>query len=293
MIHHASSIASSYAKQGYTLTLRQLYYRFVAQGLIENNQKEYKKLVNLISNARYAGLFRWDQLVDRTRNLRSSDGWMEHPSDLIDPGYFSVEKWKNQPNRVEVWVEKDALVDVVSQAAGEFYAPAFSCRGYTSASEMWAAAQRFSRHVNDEGVENVVVIHLGDHDPSGIDMSRDIEARISEFMDYDGTSEHFVFKRIALNMSQVEEYNPPPNPAKTTDSRFETYSLEHGDESWELDALDPKILRGLICGEIEKWVDRSEMDAMLEQQERGRNSLRLIKDYYGVALEAAENASLD
>ena len=91
----------------------------------------------------------------------------------------------------------------------------------------------------------MTILHLGDHDPSGIDMTRDNAERLADV--FGGDVE---LKRIALNMDQIDEYAPPPNPAKVTDSRFEQYLLMYGAESWELDALEPSVINELIVNEV-------------------------------------------
>jgi len=151
---------------------------------------------------------------------------------------FRIDKWATQPRRIEVWIEKDALVGVIEGVCTELDVPYFSCRGYTSQSEMWVGAQRLAAHWR-KAKQNPLILHFGDHDPSGIDMTRDIQARLQEFSF--GTAGHpLELRRLALNMDQVELYGPPPNPAKLTDSRCEAYMEEHGNESWELDALEPR-----------------------------------------------------
>src|ERR1700722_6974774 len=106
-----------------------------------------------------------------------------------------------------------------------------------------------------------IVFHLGDHDPSGIDMTRDNYDRLSMFA---GAPVQVV--RRALNMPQVEEYDPPPNPAKLTDSRARDYIDKYGDECWELDALDPAMLRDLIRDAVLRIRDREKWDAALAQE---------------------------
>jgi len=170
LIERVNSIISEYNAQGYELTLRQVYYQLVARGFIPNNERSYKNLGNLINDGRLAGLIDWYAIVDRTRNLRGNSHWSS-PSSVIRSAEYSymLDRWQNQPNYVEVWVEKDALIGIVSQICSKLDVPHFSCRGYTSQSEMWVAAQRF---IKQEHRESRTIIHLGDHDPSGIDMSR-------------------------------------------------------------------------------------------------------------------------
>ena len=117
-----------------------------------------------------------------------------------------------------------------------------------------------------------ILLHLGDLDPSGIDMSRDIQDRLDMF------GARAQVKRIALSMEQVEQYNPPPNPAKTTDSRYEGYIAEYGEESWELDALDPRVITKLIEKHVQQRTDQFRRDALIEKQENDRKKLQEISD---------------
>lgn len=242
LIELVNQVVDEYSAQGYELTLRQVYYQLVARGYIPNNERSYKNVGSLINDGRLAGLIDWHSVTDRTRNLRKESHW-DNPADVIASARYSynLDKWKGQPNYVEVWVEKDALVDIVGQACSPLDTPYFSCRGYTSQSEMWSAAQRFIRQ---EQREKRIIIHLGDHDPSGIDMTRDIQERLELF------GADVYVKRVALTMNQIQTYNPPPNPAKITDSRASKYIDQFGDESWELDALEPKVITDLIKKQV-------------------------------------------
>jgi hypothetical protein len=324
IIAQADRICRAYADDGYDLTLRQLYYQFVSMDLIANKQTEYKRLGSIINDARLAGRIDWNHITDRTRELKSVGHW-DTPADIIDAvaKQYAIDRWSDQPVRVEVWVEKEALAGVVGRAARSNDVAYFACKGYTSQSELWGAAQRLGEYI--EAGQRVVILHLGDHDPSGIDMTRDIEDRLKLFIardfarardlwipdsddfergtskddrdfeteealndvwneivdhidgeladrDYDDADrwlgdDALEIRRIALNMNQVRQYNPPPNPAKFTDSRAAGYVAEFGHESWELDALNPRVLNALIQTEIdglrddELWVARSEVQA--------------------------------
>lgn len=237
----ANEIIEEYQADGYSLTLRQLYYQFVARDLIPNTDRSYKRLGSVIARGRMAGLIDWEAIEDRTRNLvdwRTFGSPQQALRELRRS--FTLEKWARQPAYVEVWVEKEALAGVFERICSELEVPFFACRGYVSLSEMWSASQRLARKARGAGRE-VVVLHFGDHDPSGIDMTRDIDDRTWLF-----ASDDIEVRRIALNMDQVEEFRPPPNPAKLSDSRAEDYVLRYGPSSWELDALEPRVLAGLV-----------------------------------------------
>lgn len=275
MVAQANNICADYQSQGYDLTLRQLYYQFVARDLIPNTQKSYKRLGSIVDSARLAGLMDWDYIVDRTRNAYRTDGADESPEDAVraTASSYARQLWREQPNHVEVWVEKEALAGVVERAAQATGVTYFSCRGYVSQSEMYAAGLRFRHYWKRQGKTNYI-IHLGDHDPSGIDMTRDITDRLDMFSGA-GAPE---VRRIALNMDQVERYNPPPNFAKVTDARFESYQRVHGDESWELDALDPATLNDLITTEVLGLRDQELWQEAYERQESEREQLQEVSD---------------
>lgn len=282
LIKLVNEVIDEYKAQGYELTLRQAYYQLVARGYIPNNERSYKNIGNLINDGRLAGLIDWYAITDRTRYLRSHAHW-DRPQDVIASARYSylLDKWAGQPNYVEVWVEKDALVDIVSKACDPIDTPHFSCRGYTSQSEMWTAAQRFiSQNRYREGC---YIIHLGDHDPSGIDMTRDIQERLEMF----GASVEV--KRVALTMTQVQTYNPPPNPAKITDSRCDKYIAQYGDESWELDALEPQMLTKLIRDEVTALRDDAVYQAICDKEEREKKELEMLEDHYNTAVSYLES----
>lgn len=311
IINTANNICAEYQAQGYDLTLRQLYYQFVARGFILNKQSEYKRLGTIVNDARLAGQIDWDYLTDRTRNSVGRNQFSD-AVDFIDRAtrsWFHTDWWKDQDVHVEVWVEKEALAGVVENTTYDYDVRSLACRGYMSQSEQWAAAQRFLSFVKQG--KRIVVIHLGDHDPSGVDMSRDNKDRLRTFLYNDmyragardfgttfssiekaarelwGLTDGPVFelRRIALNMDQIEEHDPPPNPAKLTDSRATGYIDAYGDESWELDALPPDVLSTLISDEIESCLDLDRFDSSKGTEGAYRQRIGVLLDEHRELLD--------
>lgn len=278
IIDQANHIIGEYAAQGYNLTLRQLYYQFVARDLLQNTQKEYKRLGSIINDARLAGLIDWNHITDRTRNLHSLPHWSS-PTDIVQAcaNQYRIDKWQTQKVRIEVWIEKEALAGVFERVCDELQVPFFSCRGYTSQSEMWVAGQRLRQFIRQ--MQTPIILHFGDHDPSGIDMTRDITDRLALFMG--GVQLH----RLALNMEQVEEYQPPPNPAKITDSRAEGYIATYGDESWELDALEPDVLADLVRDFVCEYRDEDTWQEAVELENTAKAKLGYVADHWDVLTE--------
>lgn len=291
VINNAEIILDSYARQGYRITLRTLYYQFIARDLFpdsrfrlvsgtttKNCEQNYKWLGGLVSDARLAGLLDWNHLQDSGREKHGGDGGWGHPRNIIRYGAnnYSITHWDGQYHYVEIWVEKQALEDIVARPARKWSVPYFACKGYVSQSSMYEAAMRL-REI--DGDREKTIIHLGDHDPSGIDMSRDIQDRLNMF------GAGVTVQRIALNMSQVEEFNPPPSPAKISDSRAADYIDRFGDDSWELDALEPFVLDGLIENEITSRLDMDLWDQRLAREEDERSVLVAMHGNYDTILD--------
>ena len=290
LITTADRIMRNYAAQGYDLSLRQLYYQFVAHHALPNTEQNYKLLGGVISDARLAGLLDWDSLVDRGRNTIRNSHWGT-PADIIDSAAssFRIDLWETQRYHVEVMVEKQALEGVLVPVCRRLDVPFTANKGYSSSSAMYEAGKRLEEKI-DQG-KNVVIVYLGDHDPSGIDMGRDVLDRLALFSGAGYWDEGekaveirddgvFGVERIALNMDQIKRYNPPPNPAKMTDSRAEGYVSKFGYESWELDALDPETLANLVTSTVQGYIDDEAWEERVALMEKGRSDLRDMAKTY-------------
>lgn len=289
VIEQANAIIEDYAKQRLDLTLRQLFYQFVSKNWIANTEKSYSRLGDIISDGRLAGMIDWSVIKDRGRKKEGNTHW-DSEADLIQAcsEQFRINTWQNQKYRCEVWIEKDALSGVLAACCPELDVPYFACKGYVSQSSMWEAAMRIVKTLQggdeDDGAEKMYVFHLGDHDPSGIDMTRDIQERLS-LLSHDADIE---VKRIALNMDQVRRYNPPPNPAKMSDARASGYVEKYGTSSWELDALEPNILIKLVQKHVLQIRNHQKWSEYVEKQNQSREDLGLVAKHWTVAHAAVE-----
>lgn len=274
-------ILERYEAQGYDLSLRQLYYQLVAANIIANNERNYKNVGNLISDARLAGLVDWDMIKDRGRETHISTHW-DSPAQIVDAAArgFRIDRWEGQPAHVEVMVEKQALEGVLLPVCRELDVPFSANKGYSSSSALYETGRRLrdahETSTDDADGREIVVIYLGDHDPSGIDMSRDVKDRLELFSGY-----RVRLERIALNMDQVEELNPPENPAKLTDSRAASYIAEFGRSSWELDAIEPAALADLVRKAVIRERDEKLWNKALKREAAMRRELELFVKNYG------------
>lgn len=259
-------IIEHYGREGYKLTLRQLYYSLVAQIIIKNDKHEYAKISRMLKDARMSGQVDWDIIEDRIRvpqmhiQFNSTDELLE-----VAINSYRRDRWKGQDEYIEVWVEKDALAGVLEPITEQYHVHLLVNRGYSSTSAMHDSALRIKEEQENK---KCTILYFGDHDPSGEDMVRDLEDRLKEF------GCEVMVDKIALTMSQVKKYHLPPNPIKMTDTRSIGYSFKHGDESWELDALKPEILRQLVVNNIEYHLNREKYDPIVELEERDKKALR-------------------
>lgn len=269
-----NDIIDSYLAQGFTLSVRQLYYQLVARALIENTEQSYKRIASIINDGRLAGLIDWDAIEDRNRDVQLRTRWRSG-AQIVDAAAssFHMDMWDNQDHRVIVIVEKAALAGVLEGVCTRLDVPLLAARGYPSVSIVRELALEHIAEPIDNG-QYVTVLHLGDHDPSGIDMTRDLEERLRMFVGADSDAEMLTVDRIALTMAQVQEVRPPPNPAKVTDSRFAQYLRTYGSKSWELDALNPSYLADLAENHIRQFLDEDAWSTKSKEVEGIRKRLR-------------------
>lgn len=274
LIAVCDKIIKEYVADGFKLTVRQIYYQLVARGYVPNTVQSYNNVQEMLNTARLAGLIDWDAIEDRTRGVLERSHWQTggHILQSVAAHYFE-DLWTEQDYRVFVMVEKEALAGVLQPICEEYDVPLLPARGYPSGTTL----REFAKERIIRASQQIVVLHLGDHDPSGMDMTRDLEERLTLF------SRHRVsidFRRIALNMDQVEEQQPPPNPAKITDSRYESYRQQFGEESWELDALTPQYIHNLVRTEVEGLIDFNIWDAQLASIEKTKVRLKALAENF-------------
>ncbi|MBA7651902.1 hypothetical protein ES703_59731 [subsurface metagenome] len=257
LIGHANTILESYASEGYRLTLRQLYYQLVARNIIPNRVQEYSKLSNVMVAARMCGHTDWDFLEDRLR-IPYLQYAVHNVEEALEDTINQYKRYRQegQPSLIEIWTEKDAVSNILKRVSEHYHVSLLVNRGYSSCSAMFRAAERFKEDENP-----TKILYVGDHDPSGLDMLRDIEDRLYEF-----ETKSFEVVHVALTYDQIQEFHPPPNPAKTTDPRSTGYIAEHGDNSWELDALSPRDLERIVREAVKEYLDKEQFDAILEEE---------------------------
>lgn len=284
------AILEEYRRQGYRLSLRQAYYQMVARGHIqENSARSYKNMGSLVSDARQAGLLDWSMIEDRGRETVKANHWTSVSSILrACAEQYRINKWLTQPYHIEVMVEKDALSGVLEPVCRDLDIPITANKGYSSSSTMYEIGKRLSTH-STRSRKKITVIYLGDHDPSGIDMTRDVDERLKMYSRVNSIE----VVRVALNYDQVEVLNPPENPAKETDSRYEDYRAEFGESSWELDAVEPVQLASLVREAVLARRDDKLWQVALAEEKEQRSDIAAFADEYDERQSANDNEDED
>lgn len=281
------AIVEAYAAKGYSLTLRQLHYQFVGHHVgYVNHDSAYKKLGKILDDCRYSGLIDWDAIVDRGRKpyLRYWCYDVKHALEDTKDQY-RVDRQAGQETHVEVWTEKDALSDILSKPADKYHVRLVVNKGYTSSSAIYDSYERFIKCINDG--QFVTILYFGDHDPSGLDMIRDIKSRLAHMFENgsrceDDWESYFQVVPIGLTMKQIKQYKLPPNPTKMTDARSPAYVEKFGRTCWEVDALDPDVLVNIVEKNIIDNIDVSLYEEQIVREEKDIKTLeKFIKNANG------------
>lgn len=271
-IERINEVLADAERDNVRMSLRQVYYKFVKNGWCPNSDREYKRLGDALDAGRMNGLISWTAIVDMNRSLYGTNT-QEAPEQLLEglDNKFHLDLWADQQWRPEVWVEKLGMLNVIGDICSKLRVDYYACKGYDSQTMSWQAGQRMARYIRKG--QRPIIFHMGDHDPSGLDMTRDNRERLEIFA---GVPIQVV--RLALNMDQIEALGDalPPNPAKLSDSRAEAYIAEHGHSSWEVDALEPTFIRDLIKQNVERLRDEEAWEAALAREVAGKEWLRTI-----------------
>lgn len=291
-VEAALEIAEEYAKDGMSLTLRQMYYQFVSRGLETNGQHVYKRIGSVLTDARFSGEFPIHYLEDRGRDTGEPD-WSTNDDD-VDAAleetasairscpywYIRRSRWWGQEKVVSVWVEKEALAGVFADPCEKLGVSLFPCKGYPSVSALWAWHQEVvkTRELFEDEfgwAPDPVILYFGDFDPDGWEIPRSAVRNLYRLQNLGTDGFNIEVERLALNLDQIRKYKPPPFPAKVSSARYASYIEEHGiDDAWELDALEPRVLRQLIEDGVARHFDRSTHGYNVQEIARLRDELR-------------------
>lgn len=273
-----TEVLAQYA--GTPVTLRQLYYRLVAAGTIPNNLRAYKNVGAALTEWRRARKVPMNALEDRTRGMdRFDKGWRtDDPLNWLkvyleagvrEARNYNLARWYGQENRVVVLVEKQALEGPFARVCKKLGVDLAVCRGYPSISFLSEIAGALSKGDRDQARRHNVLLYFGDLDPSGMNIPETVERDLGTGL----FRKDFEFHRIALTHEHVEEMSLIPAPVKMGDSRARGFVAEHGEEVYELDAIDPKRLSEIIRDAVDLYWDEDAFNERAQLVAAGREQI--------------------
>jgi hypothetical protein len=261
------------------LTVRQIYYRLVSAPfrLIPNTRSSYSSFDQILIKARECGDIDWTRIEDRSREVMENSDlfWYSSPEEFVEGmvetlrgswSNYSKPMWETQSIFPVIVVEKDALSAFFKDVANGYRVIVFPSRGYSSFTKVKELIDVFDNYPDHEKI----ILHFSDHDPSGLDMTKDWKIRLAKY----GELSDIEVKRIALNIDQVKAYQLAPNPVKMADPRAKSYVSQYGQECWELDAVPPNQLQRMIREAIEDNIDLEEWNKRIEDIEAERNKAK-------------------
>lgn len=236
------------AESAHPITGRGVGYKLFTAGLIPSMAaKEMQRVYRLLKEARERGDIPWEWIVDENRSLERVSTW-DDPADYARCVACSYRRdfWNLQPVRCEVWSEKGTVRGVL-QPVLDHYAVGFRVmHGFSGATTVYEISQ-------DNDGRRVIVLYVGDYDPSGMYMSEvDLPARLCKYGGY-----HIKLKRIALTLAHAIACGLPSFPAtdKKKDPRYGWFRERYNDDCWELDAMDPNDLRACVEESIKELIE--------------------------------------
>ena len=242
------------------------YKLFVAKLSPSMSTNDMQKVYRLLKETREEGILPWEWIVDESRQLEKTASWDDPEAftrSMIN-GYRR-EYWNQQPVRVEVWSEKGTVRGVLQPVLEEFGVGFRVVHGFASATVVHNIAE------DDDG-RPLIVLYVGDWDPSGLCMSeQDLPERLER---YDG--KHVSLNRIALASSQLRDLPSFPASDKKKDTRYDWFVRNYGHRCWELDALDPNELRACVEEKIQECIEPVAWQRCKVVERAEKESLRTV-----------------
>lgn len=245
------------------LTIRQIFYRLVGAHGYEKTEKGYQRLCDNLSRARRARLISFDVIRDDGFSRTGWMGWsgIDCAKDYItkEASKYRIDRQLGQSEKLIVWCEAQGMVPQLERVCAPFSIEVFSSGGFDSVTVKHSVAGEFA------GMGAVKVLHIGDHDPSGVHVFGSLDEDVRAFLDVFGGKA--VFSRLAVTPEQISEHNLPTAPPKDTDKRNFT------GETVQAEALPPDVLASILDAAIMRHVDMDIYRQAVDKEERDRNDL--------------------
>lgn len=247
------------------VTIRQVFYRLVSTIGYPKDEESYERLCEVLNRARRAGLIDWDDFRDDGFQ-RSRVSSFDSPSDwakaiLHSARTYRLDRQSGQSRRLVVWCEAAGMVPQLERVAKEFSVPVLCSGGFDSVTAKHAVAVEWA------SMGDVTVLHLGDHDPSGVHMFGSLDEDIRSFLGGLDGGGRVQFQRLAVTLEQVVEFNLPTALAKKTDRR------SFVGDTVQCEALPPDELARILERAILDHFDPQGLAGVLSLEQEQRTQL--------------------
>lgn len=279
------SLAEFFEPRGIKPTLRTMFYRLYSLGIIPNTKGSYQKLGKLLVEARKSGKISWESFADGAHRevlgeyekaeeyldpIQDAKNWVAWVSHLREKPEYKIGRWFNQPNYVEVWIEKDAMASTFQSILNDREVPIVINKGYSSWTFLHDNAMRIQEHSD----KDVHILYFGDFDPSGLDME---EGHLANGLNFFNDGMDIDFHRISVSLEQIQKYKLPELPSEREtidkakrDPRLKKFIDEYGRLILvELDAMlaiVPDKFISIIQNSVDKYFDDSIYQDVLKLQ---------------------------
>jgi Protein of unknown function C-terminus (DUF2399) len=217
---------------GVPMTVRQMFYALVARAIIEKTEQGYEQVGYHLLNMRRQKVVPYGFIADNTRYMRKPRSYASLEEFLQSSQHFYRKSvWETLPDRVEIWIEKDALAGVVYDVTEPWDVPLMVTRGFPSETFVYEAVEAINA-----AEKPTYVYYFGDFDPSGVAIATGTAAKMQRWTGL------ITFTHVAVTPEQIVRMNLPTRPTKKSDSRAKSWTAE----SVELDAIPANILRQLV-----------------------------------------------
>lgn len=274
-------------------TLRQLYYRLVSAGELPNAHAAYQRLGKLMTRAREEGIISRRWIVDHVRATLKPLSWsgLEDFGDTVRNAYRK-DYWAKLEHYVAVFVEKDAVAGTIQPVTHANDVALHVCRGYASVSFVGEIADEWG-----EIEKPIYAYYLGDFDPSGFDIERDLQEKlerysgrrvlpVTEYWDVKSESRLVLWRRLGVCPKDFDDFDLIRLPIKTKDSRATGFLEKYGDAGAEIDALPPSELRRRVTEAIDDHIDVDRWNALIQVEEAERATMRTVLAALGTKSES-------
>jgi hypothetical protein len=284
------------------MTLRQLYYRLVSAGALDNKQAEYKRLGNLMTQLREYGDLPRSWIVDHVRSTLKPSSWsgLADFTDTVRQAYRK-DFWASLDHHVEVFVEKDAVAGTLQPVTSEYDVALRVCRGYASVSfageiaELWAQVEK-----------PIFAYYLGDYDPSGFDIERDLREKLERYsgrFDYalhadadgmlrspdpDVSGGITWWKRLGVRARDFDLFGLVELPVKKKDTRASGFREQYGSRCAEVDAIPPNELRWRVETAIKAHIDQDRWQRLQRVEQLEQHTLKQMVAGWGGKLNLGQ-----